>query len=328
MDLYIDRENLRSFILSKKGDDYDDCLRMIRRQLHIVYNLNKSAFKDDPELAQWLLRMGEGRGDCEETDTFHDVLFPSRPIKSNSHINWTRKELSSVFLIDDIDSIKLRNKGCILVGDIGEELSVLLRLFCGKDYSYHHSYDFQANFKSWNQLIDDNQMLPCTDIIINDRYIFNNNNDLVNYNLTQMLKALTYNVKSKVDIVVFTYREPLLKFDSNKAIAIIKKAVEESTDIKPNVTFIVSNDGEKILHDRFILTNYRLIKSGDSFLYFNLAGELITKGSSLDIYSLADRNNSVLADNLLKKWQKSYNDIASKNANLIIGSKDSHFLKF
>jgi hypothetical protein len=73
MDLYIDKENLKSFIHLRSEDDFDDCLRMIRRQLHVIYNMDKSVFRDDPEMTQWLLRMGEGRGASEETDTFNGL---------------------------------------------------------------------------------------------------------------------------------------------------------------------------------------------------------------------------------------------------------------
>ena len=105
MDLYIDKENLKSFIHLRSEDDFDDCLRMIRRQLHVIYNMDKSVFRDDPEMTQWLLRMGEGRGASEETDTFNNDLFPLRPIKSNSYIEWDRKELSAVYLIDDLSPL-------------------------------------------------------------------------------------------------------------------------------------------------------------------------------------------------------------------------------
>ena len=47
MDLYIDKENLRSFLNSRDKDEFDDCLRMLRRQLHIVYNMDKADVKND-----------------------------------------------------------------------------------------------------------------------------------------------------------------------------------------------------------------------------------------------------------------------------------------
>lgn len=329
MDLYIDKENLKSFIHLRSEDDFDDCLRMIRRQLHVIYNMDKSVFRDDPEMTQWLLRMGEGRGASEETDTFNNDLFPLRPIKSNSYIEWDRKELSAVYLIDDLNTIKLKNKGCVLLGDIGEELRVLLKLFCGRDYDYHHLYDLQKNFNSWEQLVDENQMLPCTDIIINDRYLFNDDFMLVEYNLCRMLKAIVNNVKNKVNVVVYTQNDSIRNFGIDKATSIIKSAIEKTTSMKPNITYVTSGaKPTKIPHDRFVITNYRLIRSGDSFIYFNTKGEKITKGGSLDIDSLAKYETYVFVNSLLESLQSIYNDLYRLNKDLIIGSRVSNFIKF
>jgi len=329
MDLYIDKENLKSFIHLRSEDDFDDCLRMIRRQLHVIYNMDKSVFRDDPEMTQWLLRMGEGRGASEETDTFNNDLFPLRPIKSNSYIEWDRKELSAVYLIDDLNTIKLKNKGCVLLGDIGEELRVLLKLFCGRDYDYHHLYDLQKNFNSWEQLVDENQMLPCTDIIINDRYLFNDDFMLVEYNLYRMLKAIVNNVKNKVNVVVYTQNDSIRNFGIDKATSIIKSAIEKTTSMKPNITYVTSGaKPTKIPHDRFVITNYRLIRSGDSFIYFNTKGEKITKGGSLDIDSLAKYETYVFVNSLLESLQSIYNDLYRLNKDLIIGSRVSNFIKF
>lgn len=329
MDLYIDKENLKSFIHLRSEDDFDDCLRMIRRQLHVIYNMDKSVFRDDPEMTQWLLRMGEGRGASEETDTFNNDLFPLRPIKSNSYIEWGRKELSAVYLIDDLNTIKLKNKGCVLLGDIGEELRVLLKLFCGRDYDYHHLYDLQKNFNSWEQLVDENQMLPCTDIIINDRYLFNDDFMLVEYNLYRMLKAIVNNVKNKVNVVVYTQNDSIRNFGIDKATSIIKSAIEKTTSMKPNITYVTSGaKPTKIPHDRFVITNYRLIRSGDSFIYFNTKGEKITKGGSLDIDSLAKYETYVFVNSLLESLQSIYNDLYRLNKDLIIGSRVSNFIKF
>ena len=329
MDLYIDKENLKSFIHLRSEDDFDDCLRMIRRQLHVIYNMDKSVFRDDPEMTQWLLRMGEGRGASEETDTFNNDLFPLRPMKSNSYIEWDRKELSAVYLIDDLNTIKLKNKGCVLLGDIGEELRVLLKLFCGRDYDYHHLYDLQKNFNSWEQLVDENQMLPCTDIIINDRYLFNDDFMLVEYNLYRMLKAIVNNVKNKVNVVVYTQNDSIRNFGIDKATSIIKSAIEKTTSMKPNITYVTSGaKPTKIPHDRFVITNYRLIRSGDSFIYFNTKGEKITKGGSLDIDSLAKYETYVFVNSLLESLQSIYNDLYRLNKDLIIGSRVSNFIKF
>lgn len=324
MDLYIDEENLRSFLRSRDNDDFEDCKRMIRRQLHIIYNMDKTAIKNNTDLLPWLLQNDHGRGNSEETDTFLSCAFPQRPIKSNSYNEWSRKNLSSAYLIDDEYVSRLKNKGCILMGEVGEELNTLVRLFCGKDYEYHHLYDLRKNFLSWEQLADENQLLPCTDIVINDRYLFKNEETLVEYNLSRMLTALSNNVKNRIDVVIFTLSD-CLNFGIDKATKIVKQTLERVTGIKPNVTFVCSNDRSKIPHDRFVITNYRLLRSGDSFIYFNTKGERITNGGSLDVDSLANHETYVFTESLLEKLQNSYNSVKT-NDNLVIGDKMSKFL--
>lgn len=330
MELYIDINNLKSFIKSKDSDDFDDCKRMLRRQLHVVYNFDKEMLKSEPILQQFVTMISEGRGLSEESDKFlpSTAIFPERPIKANSYSNWNWRELSSVYLIDDIDSRKLKNKGCVLLGETGEELSILMKLFCGMDYDFHHLYDLQKNFNSWEQLTADNQTLPCTDIIINDRYLLANSYDLVECNLRPLLTVLAGNVKNRINVVVFTKNKTLLEFGKDKADAIIKNTLLKVTGMKPNVTFVTSNDNDKIPHDRFIITNYRLIRSGDSFLYFDTKGKKITNGGALDIDSMANHETYTFVQSLLENLQASYDDIKRLNNDMIIGSKESKYIHF
>lgn len=326
MDLYIDKENLRSFLKNRNSDEFDDCLRMLRRQLHLVYNMDKADFKEDSDLLElWKLKIAEGRGNTEETDTFLTEKFPNRPIKSNSYNDWSRRNLLSAYLINDLDISKLKNKGCVLLGEVGEELDVLMKLFCGQDYEYHHLYDLQKNFRSWEQLTNDNQLLPCTDIVISDRYLFKNQKDLVQYNLNKMLSALANNVKNRIDVVVYTIYNNLKGFGEKNATQIITQSLHKVTGIEPNVTFVCSNDNNKISHDRFVITNYRLIRSGDSFLYFKTNGELLTNGGSLDIDSLANHETYVFVESLLDKLQATYNEIKANNE-YIIGDRESKLI--
>ncbi len=330
MELYIDINNLKSFIKSKDSDDFDDCKRMLRRQLHIVYNFDKEMLKSEPALLQFVSMISEGRGRSEESDKFlpSTAMFPERPIKANSYSKWNWHELSSVYLIDDIDSRKLKNKGCVLLGETGEELSILMKLFCGMDYDFHHLYDLQKNFNSWEQLTADNQALPCTDIIINDRYLFTNTFDLVECNLRPLLTVLAGNVNNRINVVIFTKNKSLLEFGIDMATSIIKNTLDNKTGMKPNITFVTSNDNDKIPHDRFIITNYRLIRSGDSFLYFDTKGKKITNGGALDIDSMANHETYTFVQSLLEKLQASYNDIKRLNNDMIIGSKESKYIIF
>lgn len=336
MDLYIDRENLRSFLNSHDKEEFDDCQRMLRRQLHLVFNMDRSELKANPDLFEWIKMIGEGRGKSEETDTFLADKFPIRPIKSNSYNDWPRRCLLSAYLIDDFDVSKLKNKGCVLLGDVGEELNILTRLFCGRDYEYHHLYDLRKNFLSWDQLTKDDQSLPCTDIIISDRYLFNNQLELIEYNLSRMLTALANNVKNQISVVIYTLYETKNKYGvtngglksigEEKASEIIKDTLLKVTGVNPNVTFVCSNDNKKILHDRFVISNYRLLRSGDSFNYFNTSGRRITNGGFLDVDSLANHETYFFVESLLDKLQSIYNELKS-NDRMIMGDRKSKFIE-
>lgn len=327
MDIYIDKENFTSFIHSKENEVFDDCIRMLKRQLHVVYNMEKESLKDNQELLPWIRTIGQGRGKSEETDTYLSQKFPVRPIKSNTYNNWDRRKLTSVYLISDIDCQKLRNRGCVLIGDEGEEIEILSRLFCGKDYDYHHLYDLQKNFHSWEQLTNDNQMLPTTDIVINDRYIFTNEYELVEYNLRGLLSALANNVKNKINVVVYTLNRALVEFGVDKATKIINKTLETISGMKPQITFVTSNDKSLIPHDRFAITNYRLLRSGDSFIYFNTKGERITKGDALDVDSLANHETYIYVESLIEKLQKTYDRVKKINHDMIYGREESNFIR-
>ena len=96
MELYIDINNLKSFIKSKDSDDFDDCKRMLRRQLHVIYNFDKELLRSEPVLQQFVTMISEGRGRSEESDKFlsSTSMFPERPIKSNSYSKWDWQQLS------------------------------------------------------------------------------------------------------------------------------------------------------------------------------------------------------------------------------------------
>lgn len=327
MDLYIDRENLISFMRSSKRPEFGDCIRMMMRQLRVHYNISKDALREEP-LCQWYTLMTEGRGNSESVDLFSSVCFPERPISSSSYTSWNIKKISSVYLINDSGVSELKEKGCVLIGYVGEELDILSKLFCGNDYDFHKLYDLQKNFHSWDQLTDDNQIMPCTDILINDRYLFKNQQEIVTHNLKQLFTALSTNVKTQINIVIFTKKDGMDSFGKDKAKRIVRDIWKNRKEPKPNVTFVYSSDNDLIPHDRFIITNYRLIRSGDSFNYFNTEGERISNGGSLDIDSLADHNVHDFVESLVDKLQTSYREITRINKDCIYGDKKSRFIEF
>ena len=83
-----------------------------------------------------------------------------------------------------------------------------------------------------------------------------------------------------------------------------------------------------IPHDRFLITNYRLFTSGDSFCYFNSNNENISNGSFLQVDSLVKYENLIIVDSMLEWLQQLYNSIKRLNNDmLIIGDKKSSLLQ-
>ena len=93
-----------------------------------------------------------------------------------------------------------------------------------------------------------------------------------------------------------------------------------------HLTFIgVTLRNKQSLHDRFIVSNYRLIFSGHSFpLYFSDNEEFSANGSiGLSIGSVADRNNEHVMVNTLEYLQR---DILDRGDCYIYGDGESHML--
>lgn len=104
-------------------------------------------------------------------------------------------------------------------------------------------------------------------------------------------------------MVVFTKNDSLILFGVDNATKIIKKTPENVTGMKPQITFVSSNDGKLIPHDCFAITNYRLLRSGDSFLYFDTSGKRITNGGTLDVDSLAKHETYTYVESLLENFK-------------------------
>ena len=131
MEVYIDKPNLKSFIEARRNpqykDCYDDCCRMLKRQLHINYNFEKTKeLLNDDVINAYFTVSNEGQGWGEDVDSYLSEMFPSRPIKSNVAIGFRKKsQYSSIFLIDDERTKLLIDKGIFVVGTAGKEVETL-----------------------------------------------------------------------------------------------------------------------------------------------------------------------------------------------------------
>jgi hypothetical protein len=326
MDLYIDKENLISMIQSRSHDMYDDCVKVIKKQFNVFCNFSKDEIKGNEILSNWFQTLVEGVG-LNHTLKF-DSSFPEKPLKSNSSNNFNTSQLSAIYLLDDEDIQKLQGTGSVLVGKIGEEINTINRIFFNQnDYLFEKKWKIgSASFNKWSDL--SSFTLPLTDILIVDPFI-SSDRTLIETNLGQLIKVLCTNVRSKVNIVLYTDRGNSI--DYPEISAVVRKFAKEVTGIGPNFTLVtyVKQRGVDSLaeHDRTVFTNYIRVNSGDTFNYFDSSGKVITKGRELHFSSLASNENYSLAKILLNDIQEKI-DFLKQHRNGIEGDEKSGFLNF
>lgn len=306
MDVYIDFSNFLSLIHSAKDGRYGDCMRMIRDNFDIKFTFSKESIylaeKDDLEdIGQWFNTMASGKGEIKWDSTIpEDKDLRSYPYNS------------SVYLLDDNanDSRRLNiiKRDIVLIATIGKELEVLSSLFVYNNQYYKDIFD---KINAWEDVME--YTSPTTDLIIYDRYLLSSP-ELYDSNLIRLLKCLTNKTKSeRINILIVTlnkYKDFEPKWD--KIYSTVRKAVNKK--VHPNVSFITTS---KLKHDRYILTNYKMFISGDTFNYFDSTGNKITSGSFFVVSSLADTDNMVKSKNLVKEVKTLIERMIIKNRDFI-----------
>ena len=321
MNAYIEKENLRSIIKQRDDDRYDECKRMLKRNLCLHFPFSKQEAFEDPLIWNWLtkeLTSGASSKKPEWGSTDPDLEYEL------TRDGMTLDKLCAVYLLNDEQPQPLSS--AMLVGHYGSELDTLMRLFVIPEDA-EFKYDFSVSrMQSWN--IMKPYVTPCTDLLIVDRYILSRA-QLYERNLYRLIKVFVSETRSlKINIVI------VVEFGSIDTIPLdgisekIKTFVDEIVGEEPNVTFVLCKKRSKdaLFHDRCILTNYRFLDSGDSLNYFDEKGRLKTGGFKLSISSLA--NPSDYVQRIIQSEVLSRINHEVRNAVNIIGDKKSGFIPF
>lgn len=326
MNLYIDRDNINSIIKNRNHVLYNDCLKVMQKQLNVYFNFTKEELASDATLMAWFKNFTHGLG-AQNKLIFNYDIFPQRPIKSNSHRTFDREQLSSIYLISDDRSKILKEKGAVLVGGPGEEFDTFNQVFFFQgDYKFEKKFKIGGHeFKKWSDL--ENYSSAVSDIIFLDPYILSDPLN-IEVNFIPFLKTLVSKSRCKLNLVLYVnFDEVNVSYDdlSKK----IREAVEAVTSIKPNFTLVKVRDQRGIEsfaeHDRTVFTNYLRVYSGDTFNYFKPDGSKKTKGREVHFSSFGDSENHKLALELIEDIQKNLNELPPQVAE---GDKISNFLNF
>lgn len=324
MNAYIEKESLRSLISQRNDARYEECLRMLKRNLKLNFSFSKADAHADPAIRTWLVGLTTGalapRPEYDSTFPNPDVQLSLKDISSDC--DKTVERLCAIYLLDDKEPQRMAT--AMLVSYCGNELDTLSKLYVKEESQEYEDEPSAASIGSWRVLSA--YSTPCTDILISDRYLLSHRS-LLSRNLRTIINTLvqkTHNLS--VNIVIMVEQNSIdPDIDLDDLSEIIKRDVEDVVGKEPNVTFVLCRQHRTpLFHDRLILTNYRAITSGDSFNYFNERGEVKTGGFGIMVSSLAKRSNYVKEKVIETYCCQLERDVAGA---IVQGDKKSNFLK-
>ena len=327
MNVYFDKDNLRSFVKSASRSAFQDCSRMLKNQLDIKFTFPKKDLAQENEIKEWIKTMNTGvNGNIN-----WEVSPPKRPLTADSICEFNKSQLSSVYLLDDNFEDEIASNGLVVYGGVGSEVDILYSLIMkDTDYSFMKQIPI-CNLKNWKDL--EKYLSPCTDIIIHHKYIFSSE-DVNKPNIYSLIETLCTKAKNAIiNIFVFTLPQIIIKTE-DKTIKTspnwedirknIKRIVSNVTGKEPNVTFVLSS---KLEHDRQIFTNYKYIKSGDTLNYFDSSWNIITDGSQIELFSLANKEFYKNGFDFVARENEVYNKVCEKNSSNVIGEEICNYFK-
>lgn len=303
MTVYFDYKNFISLFNSQtESEKYRNVIQFLKKQVDIHLNFATEELDDNEFILLTEFQEGRQEGWKSKSKFTHgkNEINP-RPLSEDSF-----PSKSSLYLLDDKNVETLKEKNFVLIGGVNEEVDLLSSLNIDTDdYGFHVELEIgEKEFKDWNEI--QKFVRPFSSLLFVDRFMFYGTEkrgklSLFKYNIEVILNNY-YKNKNSNSTLIFVYRvdpeaerpnniEPgpdfeLLKKKINSKIESIKKNCP-----LPEVVFIgVPRDEIKDEHDRHIISNYLRIKSGDSLIYYNYKGKIISKSSTIDFYSLGKRN--------------------------------------
>lgn len=332
MRVYFDKDNFLSFFASSKHELFADCLRMLKTQCDLHLNFSKDILTD-PSISIIFAQLSSGSKKAPMPH-FENGPVPSRPLKTNAHLEFTcRDQLTAAYLVTDERTETLKAKGTLLVGGKGEEVDTLSKLFF-EDYQFTKPFTPKEHMPNWESLSP--TVMPCTDIIIVDRYLFASEG-LLDYNIHALLSTLGGQQDNrKYNIVIFTCLQQEITIDGKKSSitpnwSAIKGKIKSYLKVKngatPNVTIVTLKRVKE--HDRTIFTNYNNSYSGDSLTYYNSKWQLITTSRNYSVHSHGLRDNLQKGYFFIDDMQRVIDGLSyPKDSDLFVGDKKSNFLRF
>lgn len=341
MRLYIDKENIESFILQSRNVLFEQCNVMLKKHFEMHLNVSIEEFGGSELCMQWGNTLLDGRGtnNIKFDGKTNEKLIP-RPIDpSKFDENFEKEDASAVYLLNDPKMVALEDQGKYLVGGVGSELQILSKLIIGnEDSMYSNELEpLEDYFKdgTWNAL--NTYVTPSSEVLICDAYVLSCP-DRYEQNIIALLdKIFSEALGSTLKVTIFCLQkikkeidgpEEDLNFNAIRT-RIQKYFIEKSLDI----TFVAVKD-KRVLgeHDRTVVTNYMHYIPGATLNFFSPSLDFVSEGRYFHVRSLGYSKYLQLAFRFVDDMQKLVNDIISRKKDGVINhgatTIPSHYLTF
>ena len=317
---YYDYNIYQDFLKSKPDDLYGDHFhrwhqywRFLKSSTNLVIT-NYCETHANNLITQ--LTTGRGKSKCaieSNFKRFHKSIVP------NGY------GLSDSFFMNETcetNQLKYRKRNSHYFGFISDHFNAFENLaFINKKKVIPIRIDNKINeFTSWDILND--YLLPFSDCIIIDNYLFSETDPILKINIGKILQIIDNKAPKRYNLLIITYR------GKNREINIsnIQKfllTIKNECSLKANISVIATS---KIEHDRNIFMNYMRISSKHSFNYLGNNCTPMVK-SEIEFLSYADSENFENAQVILKDVSSNICKVLDKrNTSEVFGNCENRLL--
>ena len=264
---YYDYDILRDLMLSKPSDFLTDKFQIWLNYLKFIHSGTDLFLTNLPDdfNETFLNGLTAGRGESKlslvkKLNRFYKNKVPSSFGPDN------------LFFFDDdneTEQKKYRENNSHFFGFINDHFNAFKRFaHAGKSNVIPVRKGIKYNrFSSWAVLND--YLLPFSDCVIIDNYIFSKPENVLEQNIEKILIALDQASPVRYNLLIITYYGIKKEIEMAYIKSFLEK-LRKKAHLKGNISVILTH---KIEHDRNIFMNYMRINSKASFNYFDFRGK-------------------------------------------------------
>ncbi|MBN2864131.1 MAG: hypothetical protein JXN62_13270 [Bacteroidales bacterium] len=297
----------KDFIAAKPDNVFGDDFRLWRNYFEFLKSGTDLMLANNPgDLHDNLINeLTTGRGETRISSVRKFKGFHKNRIPKSYGID-------NLFFIDEPGSEeqkRYRSANPYFFGFINDHLDAFAKLsFAGKKRSIPvRSGSSESQFTSWSTL--DKYILPFSDCIIIDNYIFSQPDKVLEQNIGRILQILDKTAPSDYNILIITFHGKQKQI-TLKGVRKFIEGLQVRNGLRGKISVIVTRNIE---HDRNIIMNYMRIYSGNSFNYFDKDGRLNDKiKTQIDFLPLIDPEQFYIASSILSDVSKEVSGIIKR----------------